>query len=273
MTEIRIRVKDLISELNVAPKEMLRALRDLGLPSRSTAGSVDMPDAGRLRDYFDSRQAHSVETTEVQPNVIVRRRRKEAVESPAQEERKPEAQQQASEAMPEPKPERQRRPRKQQPSIGARVISRPGDTPPEPEPVAEEPVAPEPAHEPEVPQPPRKTLAEEIREADAAKKAAALKKDQELKATLARGATVIRHGKQEETSAKTSAEPAEAPKGQTVQQEQPEPPVEAPKAAPAEPARQPAATVARIQRVAMPDASAVPSGSSAPTLGQAGKQT
>ena len=78
MTEIKIKVKDLIKELGVPAKEMLRALRDLGLPSQSTAGSVEFTDADRLRDYFVSRKAEEVETTVVQPNVIVRRRRKDA---------------------------------------------------------------------------------------------------------------------------------------------------------------------------------------------------
>lgn len=251
MTEIKIRVKDLISELNVAPKEMLRALRDLGLPSRSTAGSVDMPDAGRLRDYFDARKTQSVETTEVQPNVIVRRRKKDQeppVRKPENEERPAAVEETPPVEAAKPKPERQRRQRKQIPTVGARVISRPGDTPAAP-PAPPEPVA-QPEPEPEVPQPPRKTLAEEIREAEAARKAAALKKDEELKASLAREAKIVRPGK-----------PAPEPEPQEMHPKK-------------EDAQEIAAEASvKPVRATVPDASAAPTGSSMPTLGRQAEET
>ncbi len=154
MTEIKIRVKDLIRELDVPAKDMLRALRDLGLPSQSTAGSVEFADADRLRDYFISRKKEEVETTVVQPgpDVIVRRRRKEP-SAPINEAKEALAAKVTAPA-PEPKEEpvkkepRPARPtRKSLQNVGAREISRPGDKPAsasEPETVAATERVPEP---------------------------------------------------------------------------------------------------------------------------------
>ncbi len=84
MVEGKIKVKDLLTELDVPSKDMLRALRELGLPAKSTAGFLSLEDASRLRGHFESRKEDSVERTTVQPNVIVRRRRKEGpTETPA----------------------------------------------------------------------------------------------------------------------------------------------------------------------------------------------
>ena len=85
MPEEKIKIKDLAGELDVQSKDMLRALRDLGLPAKTTAGSVSVEDAARLRDHFAGRKQGGVERTEVQPNVIVRRRRKDAAPAEAAE--------------------------------------------------------------------------------------------------------------------------------------------------------------------------------------------
>ena len=50
MPEEKIKIKDLAGELDVQSKDMLRALRDLGLPAKTTAGSVSVEDAARLRE-------------------------------------------------------------------------------------------------------------------------------------------------------------------------------------------------------------------------------
>ncbi|MDE5879446.1 MAG: translation initiation factor IF-2 N-terminal domain-containing protein, partial [Desulfovibrio sp.] len=78
MAEIKIKVKDLASELGVPTRDMLPALRELGVSAKSMAGSVDEEEAARLRAHFAARKESTVERTTVQPNVIVRRRRKEA---------------------------------------------------------------------------------------------------------------------------------------------------------------------------------------------------
>ena len=56
MPEEKIKIKDLAGELDVQSKDMLRALRDLGLPAKTTAGSVSVEDAARLRDHFAGRK-------------------------------------------------------------------------------------------------------------------------------------------------------------------------------------------------------------------------
>ena len=66
MPEEKIKIKDLAGELDVQSKDMLRALRDLGLPAKTTAGSVSVEDAARLRDHFAGRKQGGVERTEVQ---------------------------------------------------------------------------------------------------------------------------------------------------------------------------------------------------------------
>lgn len=180
MTEEKTRVKDLVTELDVASKDMLRALRDLGLPAKSTAASVSQEDAARIRDYFVSRKNDIVETATARPNVIVRRRRKETPPPPqaeaapaveAEEKRETSA---PSEGMPaqaeSPRPAEAPRRKEAKPArhaekqkkvvinVDARVISRPGDIKPEEE-----------KPEPEKPAPKGKTLAQEIREAEAAR--------------------------------------------------------------------------------------------------------
>ena len=100
MPEEKIKIKDLAGELDVQSKDMLRALRELGLPAKSTAGSVSVEDAARLRGHFAGQKQGGVERTEVHPNVIVRRRRKDAEAAPAPEAKAPEA-----EAAPSARPE------------------------------------------------------------------------------------------------------------------------------------------------------------------------
>lgn len=277
MTEGKIRVKELMAELDVPQKDMLRALRDLGLSSRSTAGSVEPGDAIRLRDYFVSRKAEAVETTTVQPDVKVRRRRKEDVIPPRAVDVAPKVEEsaavvsppvvepEASESVPEEKrakPAAPRQPRRVTP--GARIISKPGDQPaPAPE--------PEPAPEPKKPAPSRpvragKTLAEEIREQDAARKARKQKQAEELKAALNRGARIIRPPVVEEPPVEPEVETESAPEPtpsllETIRAQERE-------AAEAAREAREQAKAARAPRAAQPDASAAPSGSSMPQLGR-----
>ncbi|WP_297825858.1 translation initiation factor IF-2 [uncultured Desulfovibrio sp.] len=91
MPEEKIKIKDLVGELGVQSKDMLRALHELGLPARTTAGSVSVEDAARLRGHFAGQKQGGMERTEVKPNVIVRRRRKDADAAPAPETKAPEA--------------------------------------------------------------------------------------------------------------------------------------------------------------------------------------
>lgn len=139
MPEEKIKIKDLAGELAVQTKDILRACRELGLPAKSTAGSVSVEETARLRDYFAGQKQGDVERTEVQPNVIVRRRRKEAAEpapaagaAGAEEVKSPPASPAGPEAADAPAPEGGEAPapkaRKTARVVAAaRVISRPGD--------------------------------------------------------------------------------------------------------------------------------------------------
>ncbi|MDR2820222.1 MAG: translation initiation factor IF-2 [Desulfovibrio sp.] len=75
MSEEKIKIKDLVGNLAVPPKDMLRALRELGLQVKSTVGSISLEEAARVRDYFSGQSQQDVECTEVQRDIIVRRRR------------------------------------------------------------------------------------------------------------------------------------------------------------------------------------------------------
>ncbi|MBQ3059360.1 MAG: translation initiation factor IF-2 [Desulfovibrio sp.] len=82
MPETKIKLKDLMSDLDVQSKDMLRALREVGIAAKTTSASVTQEEAERLRLHFSDRKDGSLERVEVRPNVIVRRRKKDA---PAEE--------------------------------------------------------------------------------------------------------------------------------------------------------------------------------------------
>ncbi len=249
MAEMKIKVKDLASELDVPSKDMLRALRELGVSAKSMAGSLEPDEAGRLRAHFAARKESAVECTTVQPNVIVRRRRKEsspAPETPApaeaaahapEAEREPEAEPAppaeavaaapaAGSAAPakEPVPAPEAAPRR---PAGARVISRPGQDAP------------------------ARKVAEKV--ADPAPAEASAQKAPAEPAPAAPDAPAPDAAAREESTA-----PAQDPASGASRTDEPE----AVPAAPAEPAEK----GAKLSRIARPDASAVPEGSSAPTL-------
>lgn len=263
MTEAKISVKDIMADLKVPTKDMLRALRELGLPSRSTSGSVEAADAVRLRDYFVSRKADAVETTKLESNVVVRRRRKDQQSPPEETSVKPETatEEKAPETPPEEPVEQKPVTKKSLRNVSARIISRPDDEPPAPTPAPPPAERPKPKKEPR----PEKTLAEEIREREAAKKAEAQKAARELRETLTRDAKIIRPVEEEqpEPVAATPKEPALPIPEESVAQAPDKPEPAAPEPRPEEVSQTP-----RAPRVAMPDASAIPSGSSRPTLGR-----
>ncbi len=209
MSEEKMKVKDLAGELGVSTKDLLQALRELDIPAKSTVSTVPAESLERVRAHFKTPEDAGVARKEVQPGVIVRRRRVRETEeaeaapvsaAPPPEEPAPSVAQEAAStaeipaAAPAPKPRRAARPV----TPAARVIRRPEDPvpAPEPAPVAEAPAAVE-----------------------------------------------------EPVSAapETSAAPVETPEA-------------------AAPSESPAPTPGKPARHATPDASAVPEGSSAPTL-------
>ena len=242
MPEEKIKIKDLAGELDVQSKDMLRALRDLGLPAKTTAGSVSVEDAARLRDHFAGRKQGGVERTEVQPNVIVRRRRKDAAPAEAAEPAR-----RAAAAPGEKASEAEVAPAAKAEAESAPVAA--VSTATAEKAAAEAPVADARADAPE-------GATAQAAAPEVAETPAAAPKAQKTARVVAAARVISRPGD----------EPA-----RPVAPEAPVAPVEEEKAAaPEAPASEPPAEApeksAKTSRLARPDASAVPEGSSAPSL-------
>ncbi|WP_165065490.1 translation initiation factor IF-2 [Desulfovibrio sp. ZJ200] len=231
MPEEKVKIKDLLGELEVPAKDMLRALRELGLPAKSTAGSVSVEDAARLRGHFAGQKQGGVERTEVHPNVIVRRRRRDAAPA-AQGEANAVAARHAAETPPATAPTQEAAPptsRDKPQTAGVEA-----DAPAVQAAAAQSPDVPpaagakgEPRTTEAAPRPPRP-------------------------ARIVTAARVISRPNE----AAPRSEPAPAPQAVAAPEAKAdEPPAEAPEKS--------AKTTSRLAR---PDASAVPEGSSAPTL-------
>ncbi|WP_300923140.1 translation initiation factor IF-2 [uncultured Desulfovibrio sp.] len=249
MAEMKIKVKDLASELDVPSKDMLRALRELGVSAKSMAGSLEPDEAGRLRAHFAARKESAVECTTVQPNVIVRRRRKES--SPAPETPAP-----AEAAAPAPEAEREPEAEPAPPAEAVAAAPAAGSAAPAKEPVPAPEAAPRrPAGARVISRPgqdaPARQVAEKV--ADPAPAEASAQKAPAEPAPAAPDAPAPDAAAREESTA-----PAQDPASGASRTDEPE----AVPAAPAEPAEK----GAKLSRIARPDASAVPEGSSAPTL-------
>ena len=105
---MKLRVRDLADELDVTNKDIMQRLRDLGVQAKSHMTVVEPEDAERLREAMasEAKDQGNVVQREVQPGVIVRRRRRparkaKAEEAPAEE---PEAAAEEAEAKPEEVP-------------------------------------------------------------------------------------------------------------------------------------------------------------------------
>ncbi|MBB5144073.1 translation initiation factor IF-2 [Desulfovibrio intestinalis] len=174
MSEEKIKVSEFAKEFPaVLQKDMLRVMRELGTSAKSMAGSLSTEEAARVREHFAEQKQADAERSGSHPNVIVRRRRKDAdapeameTASVAQEERAPEVVEKPAEAAspaveavsapeveapaPSPRkaakiiePEAEKAPVEEAPKAtkakvvsAARVISRPGEEEKKPEPVA-----------------------------------------------------------------------------------------------------------------------------------------
>ncbi|MBG0776870.1 MAG: translation initiation factor IF-2 [Desulfovibrionaceae bacterium] len=158
MTE-KMRVKDLSVELGISNKDLIQALRELGVQAKSHMSIVEDEYLEDIRGKFrDGAPVQQMERKEIQPGVIVRRRRKaprgrdaaaedvgaETAEAPeideAPEGAEPEeAPIEAAEAAPVAEPES---PRPAEPA--ARIIRPAGAAEQEPEPAPEAEQEPEP---------------------------------------------------------------------------------------------------------------------------------
>eukprot|EP01022_Parablepharisma_sp_SALTPOND_P027447 TRINITY_DN6661_c0_g2_i1.p4 TRINITY_DN6661_c0_g2~~TRINITY_DN6661_c0_g2_i1.p4 ORF type:complete len:999 (-),score=354.43 TRINITY_DN6661_c0_g2_i1:38135-41131(-) len=126
-----ITVKDLSNELGVNKKELIQALRELGVQVKSHMSAVDDEQADEMRSRFKhggEGGGSKVVRKEVQPGVIVRRRRKPKGGVPEEE---PAAEEVAEEAPAEP----------EEPQETETVVAEEAETEEAPAPVAEEPVA------------------------------------------------------------------------------------------------------------------------------------
>ncbi|ATD80039.1 MULTISPECIES: translation initiation factor IF-2 [Desulfovibrio] len=238
MSEEKIKVSELAKEFPAVPnKDMLRALRELGASAKSMAGSLTTEEAARVREHFAEQKQADAERSGSHPNVIVRRRRKDADKADA-----PEVTEAAPAAREEVAPPAEEKP--------AAV-----EAPAQAEPVAEAPAAS-----------PHKV---EEKAAPEAAKAEPAEKAKSSKARVVSAARVIsRPGEEEEK------------KPEPVVESKPEPVAEISPVAAALAAREAAARAeekssekgeekgAKAARLARPDASAMPEGSSAPTLPQ-----
>ncbi len=86
MTDGKTRVKDLAIELGISNRELIQALRDLGVQARSQMTVIEDEELASLRARFrDHSQATEVVRKEIQPGAIIRRRRVHAEKTEAPE--------------------------------------------------------------------------------------------------------------------------------------------------------------------------------------------
>ena len=296
MSDSKIKIKDLATELKMDAKELLQELQSMGFNVKSAQGSIPMEEVSGVRDRVAENRQRKAGRKDDQPTVIVRRRRVKD-EAPAAEQ--PVAGTRA-EAAPEKAPD----PAAPVETPAARVISVPE---PEkapggkPEPVKAEPKAektPEPVAPVETPAArvvaaPEAEKAPEAKpepvknEAKAEPRTEAKRETRVEKATpqTARvvapaGARVISRPDTTPTARIIRPAQAAAPVTKTEAKAEPKP-EKAPEAKPEvrksavlaainakEAAENGAAEKAAKPRAGRPDASAMPEGSSAPTLPQ-----
>ena len=296
MSDSKIKIKDLATELKMDAKELLQELQSMGFNVKSAQGSIPMEEVSGVRDRVAENRQRKADRKDDQPTVIVRRRRVKD-EAPAEEQ--PVAETKA-EAAPEKAPE----PAAPVETPAARVISVPEpEKAPEvkPEPVKAEPKAektPEPVAPVETPAArvvaaPEAEKAPEAKpepvknEAKAEPRTEAKRETRVEKATpqTARvvapaGARVISRPDTTPTARIIRPAQAAAPVTKTEAKAEPKP-EKAPEAKPEvrksavlaainakEAAENGAAEKAAKPRAGRPDASAMPEGSSAPTLPQ-----
>ena len=246
MPETKLKIKDLAAELDVQPKEVLTVARELGISARQSTALLTPEDVSRVREYFAASRQNEVTRRESESGVIVRRRRRVADEpvpaAPAAAEQEEKVAEQAAEAE----------------APAAECPAEPVAAAAEPAPAVTEEAPAAPAAE----APAGETEAEAPAE----------------KAAKPRNARIIAPARVISRPQDAAAEPASAEKEPAVSSEEPEvtppaaeaaveePVAEAASRTPEQPQENEGAEKARSARHARPDASAVPEGSSAPTL-------
>ena len=143
MTEDKTKVKDLATELGVPTKNLLQALRELDIPAKSTSSNIAAEDIDRVKNHLkDSATSEQGDRREVQPGVIVRRRRQSTEDVAAEGEEAPRA---------------ERRAPRENHTPTARIVSVPGAS-------EAQDAAPVPSAEPEAPAAPEVSVQEPVKE-------------------------------------------------------------------------------------------------------------
>ncbi|CCO23977.1 translation initiation factor IF-2 [Maridesulfovibrio hydrothermalis] len=106
----KIKVKELATELGVNPKDILQKLREQGVQAKSTVADIDEEHAATIRKELSGASADVV-SREVQPGVIVRRRRGGKTKAKAETADAAET----KEAAPEKKEKKEKAPKKAAP--------------------------------------------------------------------------------------------------------------------------------------------------------------
>ncbi len=143
MTEDKTKVKDLATELGVPTKNLLQALRELDIPAKSTSSNIAAEDIDRVKNHLkDSATSEQGDRREVQPGVIVRRRRQSTEDVAAEGEEAPRT---------------ERRAPRENHTPAARIVSVPGAS-------EAQDAAPVPSAEPEAPAAPEVSVQETVKE-------------------------------------------------------------------------------------------------------------
>ncbi len=235
MSEDRIKVKDLATELGINTKDLLQTLRDLDIQARSTASVLSPDMVERVRERLKAASGNDVSRREINPGIIVRRRRATRNEEDASAE---EAPAQAASVVSAPAESASKQPALEEPTPEAL---------PQAEPVKAEPVKSEEKTRSE--EKPREEKPRESRRAEA---------------SASSPARIIHRPQKEEPAPEPAPAKAEeaAPEAPTL----PSTTQTTEESTLSVQTQQSEKAQARPARLAAPDASAMPEGSSAPTL-------
>lgn len=85
MSDSKIKIKDLATELKMDAKELLQELQSMGFNVKSAQGSIPMEEVSGVRDRVAENRQRKAGRKDDQPTVIVRRRRVKD-EAPAAEQ-------------------------------------------------------------------------------------------------------------------------------------------------------------------------------------------
>ena len=83
----KIKVRDLAAETGKSTTDVMRVLREEGIDFKTASSSISREDAEKVKAHFQPEAKSAVSRKEVQPGVIVRRRRRNAEDKDAEKEK------------------------------------------------------------------------------------------------------------------------------------------------------------------------------------------